>query len=354
MDAPAESIRLASQGLGKVFDRPFLGIIALGHQPFTWFEGSDLAFESFMRRLDPSVRTLVFSYEVDLNHVSSLPLPSSLSWTFGSPNALHPGQTAAWLTSRGHHVQSLSNADAIELNHVVYHSFRKDMPFIAQSFGMSLDGKIATHTGDSKYISGPEVLQAVHRLRHRYQAIMVGITTVLMDHPKLTTRLEGKLGHSPIRVILDTHLRLPLHEPLLALSEGSTVIVTKVGIDESKMHAFKTKGATIIQVPLKDDVLDLDYVFKALKQHGIHSVLVEGGATLHGAILDHGYSQRIYASISPLLIGGKEAKSPIAGQGFKTLSESLKLTFNHIETFGDDLFITATIKERNHDKKAQH
>lgn len=354
MDAPAESIYLASQGLGKVFDRPFLGIVAQGRQTWTWFEGSEPTFESFMNQIDLSVRRLVFSYEVDVNHVSALRLPSTLSWTFCSANAQHPGQTAAWLTSRGHHVQLLSNATAHELNHVVYHSYRMDMPFIAQSFGMSLDGKIATHTGDSKYISGPEVLQAVHRLRHRYQAIMVGINTVLLDHPKLTTRLHDQVGHSPIRVILDTHLRLPLHEPLLSITEGSTIIVTKVGMDESKLHAFKNKGATIFQVPLKGDVLDLEFVFKALKQHGIHSVLVEGGATLHGAILDHGLSQRIYASISPVLIGGIDAKSPMGGRGFKTLKESLKLTFNHIETFGDDLFITATIKEKSYDKKAQH
>ncbi len=343
-DVQSDCIQLASLGLGKVFDRPLVGVIAKGKENKTWYEGDSLSFVSWMQTLPTSLESLIFSYEIDLALLQKASFSSSVSFTFYSPHVTFPGQTIAWLKRQGHHVTLIQNPLAIELNHVVYSTQRNDIPFIAQSFGMSLDGKIATYTGDSKYISGPEVLQAIHRLRHRYQAIMVGISTVLLDHPKLTTRLNNQEGHSPIRIILDTHLRIALDEPLLSIQEGATWIVTSMGANESKMHAIKNKGATIIQVPLKGDHLDLEIALKTIKLHGIHSILVEGGATLHGSFLDHGFSQRVYASISPLLIGGKEAKSPIAGQGFKSLSESLKLAFINIETYGEDIFLTAIIK----------
>ena len=343
-DVQSDCIYLASLGLGKVFDRPLVGVIAKGKENKSWYEGDTLSFSLWIQTLPTSLDSLFFSYEIDLALLQKTSFASSVSFTFYSPHATVPGQTVAWLKRQGHHVTLIENPLAIELNHVVYATQRNDIPFIAQSFGMSLDGKIATYTGDSKYISGPEVLQAIHRLRHRYQAIMVGISTVLLDHPKLTTRLRDIQGHSPIRIILDTHLRIALDEPLLSIQEGATWIVTSIDVNESKMHAIKSKGAKIIQVPLKGDHLDLALVLKTIKLHGIHSVLVEGGATLHGSFLDQGFSHRVYASISPLFIGGKEAKSPIAGQGFKTLSESLKLAFINIETFGEDILLTATIK----------
>jgi diaminohydroxyphosphoribosylaminopyrimidine deaminase/5-amino-6-(5-phosphoribosylamino)uracil reductase len=347
-DPQQESITLASLGLGKIFDVPYVGVIAIGEHDSSWYEGNGIPFHTWMTTLVfRSIKTFIFSYEVSKEWFNGLVFPSSIRFEFCSPNALLPGLTANFLKEQGYEVQLQSLPLAMELNHVWYDNPRTDIPFIAQSFGMSLDGKIATRTGDSKYISGKEVLEAVHRLRHRYQAILVGINTVLLDHPQLTTRLKDGQGHSPIRIILDTHLRMSMDEPLLNNQESSTWIVTQLDADQSKVNAFKNKGAKIIQVSLMGEHLNLEVVLKNLKHHGIHSVLVEGGATIHGAFLDHGFTHRVYASISPLLIGGQEAKTPIAGQGFQTLKDSLRLAFIHMETFGEDLFLTATIKGKN-------
>jgi diaminohydroxyphosphoribosylaminopyrimidine deaminase / 5-amino-6-(5-phosphoribosylamino)uracil reductase len=347
-DQQRDSIALASLGLGKLFELPYVGVIAHGNQVSSWYEGCGVPFHTWMTTLSfSSIKTFIFSYEVSIEVLKSFVFPSSMQFQFCSPNAFRPGVTVKALKEQGHDVQLQSLPLAMELNHVWYDNPRTDIPFIAQSFGMSLDGKIATRTGDSKYISGKEVLEAVHRLRHRYQAILVGINTVLLDHPQLTTRLKDGQGHSPIRIILDTQLRMPIDEPLLNNQESSTWIVTQFDVDQSKVNAFKNKGAKLIQVPLMGKHLNLEAVLKTLKTHGIHSVFVEGGATIHGAFLDQGLTHRVYASISPLLIGGQEAKTPIAGQGFQTLKDSLRLAFNSIETFGEDVFITATIKGKN-------
>lgn len=344
-DSHVESIALAALGIGKVFDQPYVGVVAQGSTTQTWFEGSGVSCLSWLQSLNfNAITTLTFSYEIAWTILKQIHLPSQITFIFCSPNYLEPHLTIQELRAQGHKVEIVSDLEALELNHVWYENTSQDMPFIAQSFGMSLDGKIATRTGDSKYITGKEVLTLIHQLRHRYQAILVGINTVLLDHPQLTTRLKNGQGHSPIRIILDTHLRIAFDEPLVNNAESSTWIVTSSHADPSKVHAFKNKGATIIQVPLAGDHLDLRMALITLKRLGIHSVLVEGGATIHGALIDARLTHRVYASISPIIIGGEDAKTPIAGQGFATLLDSLRLRFIHIKTYGDDVFITATIK----------
>jgi diaminohydroxyphosphoribosylaminopyrimidine deaminase/5-amino-6-(5-phosphoribosylamino)uracil reductase len=210
-------------------------------------------------------------------------------------------------------------------------------PWITLSYGMSLDGKIATYTGDSKYITGPLARQVVHQLRHTHDAILVGSQTVLIDHPLLTTRLEAVVGHQPIKVILDSSASIDLKEPLLY--QGKTIIVCKASAGKGKIKALTDIGLTVLQDPSLKIGIDLTWLMSTLWSLDIHSILVEGGGTIHFSFIEKGFFNRIYAQISPMLIGGKDAKTPVEGQGFDTLKNATHVAYLRHWTLGQDIII---------------
>jgi diaminohydroxyphosphoribosylaminopyrimidine deaminase / 5-amino-6-(5-phosphoribosylamino)uracil reductase len=219
---------------------------------------------------------------------------------------------------------------------------KQGMPFVTLSFGMSLDGKIATYTGDSKYISGPETRQFVHELRDRHDAILVGIQTVNLDHPLLTTRLNDRQGKHAIRVILDSTLKIDPIEPLLSQPANTkTMVITKASAHPSKVKALQSHQVSVWLDPTPGAHIDLPWLLATLKANGIHSLLVEGGGTIHESFIKAGLFDVIFAQISPLLIGGKDAKTPVEGQGFATLKDATQVAFhNHFQS-GRDIIIFA-------------
>lgn len=225
------------------------------------------------------------------------------------------------------------------------YSLDSKYPFVTLSFGMSLDGKIATYTGDSKYISGPEALEFIHHLRHQHQAILIGINTVLIDHPKLTTRLKNANGNNPIKIILDTSLKIDINEPLFTSSDSLTYIVTHVSSNPTKKQTLREKGIKIIEINEKP--MPVDEILIQLKDQGISSVLVEGGGTIHFAFIKARRFNRLYATISPIIIGGDKAKTAVAGEGFDTLKAATKLKFINWTQFGNDYIIEAIPDEKN-------
>jgi diaminohydroxyphosphoribosylaminopyrimidine deaminase/5-amino-6-(5-phosphoribosylamino)uracil reductase len=228
------------------------------------------------------------------------------------------------------------------LNEIHLFNRQADIPFITLSFGMSLDGKIATRTGDSKYISGNESRQFVHHLRHTHQSILVGINTILIDHPKLTTRLNDFQGVDPIRIILDSTLKIDLEEPLLHQNSSAlTYIVTHSSSDSIKKQKLLRNGVKIIEMSGPKSPLDLHQVLAHLKSIGIESILVEGGSTIHFSFIKARYFNRLYATISPIIIGGETAKSAVGGEGFETLKAATKLKFIEWKQWGDDVIVEA-------------
>ena len=225
---------------------------------------------------------------------------------------------------------------------VFFQSSKINRPWITLSFGMSLDGKIATYTGDSKYISGPLTRSFVHQLRHRHDGILVGIRTVEVDHPLLTTRLDDGDGKDANRIILDSHLRIELDEPVLQPKPKSkTFIATKANHGSRKIEALKKLGVTILLDPTTSENIDLTWLMAALKSHQIKSLLVEGGGTIHESFIKLDFFDCIYAQISPLLIGGKDAKTPVEGLGFATLKESSHVAFRNHFILGNDIIVVA-------------
>ena len=220
-------------------------------------------------------------------------------------------------------------------------------PWITLSFGMSLDGKIATRKGDSKYITGQEARGFVHHLRHRHDAILVGIQTVMNDHPLLTTRLTTIQGKDAHRIILDSQLRISLDEPMLhQLSEAKTILVAKANVaDQSKVDQLSSMGVMVLLDPYQSKRIHLPWLMKQLLKLNIRSVMVEGGGTVHESFIRQQYVDRIYTQISPMLIGGKKAKTPVEGLGFPLLKDATRVAFSNLFKIGQDIIIVSTKQE---------
>jgi riboflavin-specific deaminase-like protein len=217
-------------------------------------------------------------------------------------------------------------------------------PWITLSYGMAMDGKIATYTGDSKYRTGPEARQVVHQLRHQHHGILVGIQTVQIDHPLLTTRLEGSVGDDANRIVLDSTLSIASDEKILSLqSSAKTYIVCKQGVDQTKVKQLENLGVIVLIDPTKDTPrINLTWLMQTLKQSGIDSLLVEGGGTVHFSFIEQGFVDMIVAQVSPLIIGGHHAKTPVEGAGFATLQQAQSFAFARYWQVGSDIILIAT------------
>ena len=213
-------------------------------------------------------------------------------------------------------------------------------PLVTAKFAMSLDGKIATHTGDSKWITGEESRRYVHELRARSDAIMAGIGTVVADDPQLTARRSDgtPLSRQPLRVVVDTSGRLPLESTLLRQPGETLVAIT--GCSQQKLTSLEETGAVVLTVPATGGRVDLLSLLKQLGLRGVTTVFVEGGGTLLGSLFDAGLVDRVVAFVAPVIIGGESALSPIGGVGVERMADALRLSDVQVEMFGNDVAVT--------------
>lgn len=227
-----------------------------------------------------------------------------------------------------------------KVNEIFIHYITTGTPFCILKTAMTLDGKIAAKTGDSKWITGEASRKYVHRLRHRVAAIMVGIGTVLEDDPWLTTRLDEKSGQDPVRVIVDTYARIPPEAKVCNVcSKAKTMIAVTEKADQYRIEALRLKGAEVLVTPVKDGKVDLAYLMKALGERGIDSILLEGGSALNYSALDKGIVNKIMAFIAPKIIGGTCAKTPVGGEGKSYVKDAFLLQDMTVRSFGRDMMI---------------
>lgn len=230
------------------------------------------------------------------------------------------------------------------LNEVFMKYIVQKVPFVLMKTAMSLDGKIATVTGESKWITGEVAREEVHQLRNALMGIMVGSETVLRDNPFLTCRLEG--GRNPIPIVVDSRLRLPLESHLVCgAPENKLIVATLRGASPSKKEALMNKGVRILEIEAEEGHVNLRLLMNKLGTLGIDSILLEGGATLNEAALRAGIVDRVRCYISPKLIGGETAKTPIGGKGISKLSEAICLKSLEVHQVGEDLCITGKVKK---------
>jgi diaminohydroxyphosphoribosylaminopyrimidine deaminase / 5-amino-6-(5-phosphoribosylamino)uracil reductase len=220
------------------------------------------------------------------------------------------------------------------------------MPFVIAKFAMSLDGKIATQNGDSKWISGEESRKFVYYLRHIVDAVMVGANTVVADDPQLSARgcggKGGKTKLQPLRVIVDGKGRTPLSARIFE-EPGKTLVAVAKPLNAKAAEGFRKTGAEIVELPAEKDVIDLGELLRLLGKREVTSVLVEGGSGLFGSLFDRGLVDKVLAFISPIIIGGDGAKSAVGGNGVNTVVEALRLNRVKMIEFGDDILISGYV-----------
>jgi diaminohydroxyphosphoribosylaminopyrimidine deaminase/5-amino-6-(5-phosphoribosylamino)uracil reductase len=206
-------------------------------------------------------------------------------------------------------------------------------PFVTVKFAMSLDGKIATRTGESRWISGEESRRHGHRLRHQHDAILVGINTVLQDDPELTARLDGEDVRQPVRIVLDSNLRI--RQSAMVVGPNTLVASTKPG---------RVGLAEVVQLPATPEGhVSLPDLFEELGKRSLLSVLVEGGGEVHAALFREGLVDKVQAYVAPMLVGGREAPGPLGGEGVERLAAATRLQDVDVTRLGDDLLISAYV-----------
>ena len=227
-------------------------------------------------------------------------------------------------------------------NEVFFKWIEHKKPFVVLKAAMTLDGKIATATGQSKWITNETSRAYGYKLRDIYDGIMVGINTVIEDNPMLTARVDG--GKNPIRIVVDSSLRIDINANVIQDKSAKTIIATTDKADKDKILKLQAQDVDVIVVDKdENDKVDIEKLLDILGQKNICSILVEGGATLSGSFVAKKLVDKVYFFIAPKIVGGKEAKTPVAGTGILNLQEALTLKDIQIEKLEEDILIIGRV-----------
>ena len=262
----------------------------------------------------------------------------------GDPNPKVAGKGLRYLEDMGVEViTGVCEKEALRLNERFFTWITKRRPFITLKYAMTLDGKIATSTGDSKWITGEAARTYAHRLRKQHDAVLVGIGTVLADDPELTTRMVQ--GKNPIRIVLDAKLQTNIMNAVLNPA-APTIIVTSLEADEDKAALFSVlPNVEIMRLPFENGRVDIKLLIEELAAREITSLLVEGGSSVLGAFKDAGLADRICAFVAPKLLGGRDSLTAVGGTGCELMQDAWSLQEVEYKQLGQDLLITGLVQK---------
>ena len=257
------------------------------------------------------------------------------------PNPLVAGKGAQKLRASDIEVScGVLEAEARRLNEVFIKYISTGLPYVVLKTAMTLDGKIATAGGESKWITGPRAREQVHQLRDRYDAILVGIGTVLADDPSLTARLPDREGRDPVRVILDSRAATPPGAKILTQnSEAQTIIVTTGEAPQGNVEQLENAGAVVLKMSGNSAGIALPDLLRELAKREITSVLVEGGARVNGSFVRDKLVDKVFWYIAPKIIGGSKAPCPVGGPGIELLKDALQVENIEVHKLGNDICI---------------
>jgi len=364
MDYMAEALSLARLALGEVSPNPAVGAVVVKDgvvvgRGYTQEPGSEHAEVVALGQAGDKARggVLYVTLEPCCHHGRTPPCTQAVisagiaevHMAMLDPNSMVSGkgksalEKAGIATFVGDH-----EPEAMEINEAYVKYITTGLPFVTAKFAVSLDGKIATRSGDSKWISNEESRKHVHNMRYAADAIMAGVNTLIADNPHLTIRCSGGKGGTarkqPLRIIVDGKGRTPLTANVFS-EPGETLIAMgrKATPDEKK--AFTKAGAEILELTTAEGLVDLEGLFKTLGKREVTSVLVEGGGKLFGSLFDLGLVDKVVAFIAPIVIGGEGAKTAVGGKGFDKVADALKLERLKIDKIEDDVMISGYVRK---------
>jgi diaminohydroxyphosphoribosylaminopyrimidine deaminase / 5-amino-6-(5-phosphoribosylamino)uracil reductase len=350
----ARAIELACRGVGQVSPGPLVGCVVTNSIGEVVGEGHYI-YEEVMHAETIALReagkrarggTAYVSLEPHAHQSRTPPCTDALI-AAGIKRVVVPiedlnpqvsGRGFAHLRESGIAVEvGLMAREAAEANEKYLHLMRTRLPFVHLKCAVSLDGKVATRTGDSRWITGPEARRRVHELRHEYDAILIGSGTAEQDDPVLTDR-SGLPRRRPLtRIVLDERLRLsPSSQLVRTATDAPLIVFTGEDADESRIDSLKAYGVEVVN----EGTRDLKSILKTFPRRSLQSVLIEGGPTLAGSFVDAGLVNKVSFFVAPMIIGGAEAPSAIGGAGVDVVKQALRLQDIRTQQHGEDLEIT--------------
>lgn len=359
----ALALELAKKGIGRVHPNPMVGAVIvkdgkiLGqgyHQKCGEGHAEVNAFKDAEERNENVEGAEMYVTLEPCSHFGKTPpcadkiIEKKISKVFiGTldPNPLVAGRGVKKLKNAGIEVEyGILESGCYKLNEVFMKYIVKKVPFVVMKTGMSLDGKIATYSGESKWITGEKSREDVHKLRNELTGIMVGINTVLKDNPELTCRIEG--GRNPIRIVVDSNLRIPMECKIVNTAEEvETIVATTDKSNLEKKKKLERKGVKVIVVPSKNEKVDLKELMIILGDLKIDSILLEGGGTLNFSALEQKIVDKVKIYIAPKIIGGETSKTPIEGIGIRNLKDAFKINNLSVSTMGEDILIEGYVEK---------
>ena len=346
-------LRLAEKGKGRTSPNPMVGAVLVRNgrvigEGYHAKAGTDHAEIIALRRAGEKAKgaTLYLNLEPCTHYGKTPPcVPAVIEAKvkrvvigMKDPNPLVRGGGFESLKRAGLNVEvGILEEECRRLNEAFCKYILEKEPFVILKVAATLDGKIATREGDSKWISGEASRHFVHRMRDQVDGVVVGIGTVLKDDPKLTARI--KKGRDPYRIILDSRLRIPEGAQVIGNSSSKTIIATTELADRDKIERLEKKGVQILILNSEKGKVDLKKCLSKLGELGIMSLLVEGGSQVNGSFLDEGLIDKILFFFSPKLIGDREALGIFGGTGKATLKESIPLNELRVRRIGEDILI---------------
>ena len=358
------AIELAKQGVGWTAPNPLVGAVVVKngrvigegyHRKYGELHAERNALAACTE--DPAGATLYVTLEPCCHYGKTPPCTEIIiekkiaKVVIGSrdPNPKVAGKGARILREHGINVVEDYMREACDaLNPVFFHYITTKTPYVVLKFAMTLDGKIATRTGASKWITGEAARNHVHQLRGRYAGILAGIGTVLADDPMLNCRIDG--AHQPLRIILDSHLRIPMGSRLVrSAKEYPLLIVCNESTRDreegtNRIQKLEEAGAKVWTLPEKNSHPDLNVLMQRLGEEKIDSVLIEGGGTVNEAALKAHIVHHVYAYIAPKIFGGEDAKTPVEGSGIRLPQECAKLWLAKITVLLNDMLLESDVE----------
>lgn len=273
------------------------------------------------------------------------------------PNPLVSGKGFRMLREHGIQVTThVLKAECDAINAVFFHYISTGLPYVAMKYAMTLDGKIACRTGDSRWVTGEEARAHVQTLRNHYRGIMAGIGTVLADDPMLNCRIKN--GRDPVRIICDSHLRIPMDSKLVRTAKEQPLLLACLPeADGAKKRMLEERGAQILEIPAADSQeengpagVDLRVLMQRLGERKIDGVLLEGGGNLNESALRAGIVSGVYCYLAPKIFGGADAKTPVEGLGVPLAADAWQCRQTGIRKLGEDLLLTYQMQRQDEEK----